>query len=210
MKQKVIMSLVAASLSLLATTAFAENSEKCGCWYVGAGVGQSRATIDGIAPYAGATAQSNDDHDTGWKIFAGYQWNPNFAIEGGWVDLGSVNKTFSDPTGSASYDLDQQGVFLDAVGILPLNESFSLFAKAGGIYTDSSLGVTTSGTAVSTVGPDSDKNKLNFTAGLGAQYDFTRTFGVRAEWERYFNLGTKNSGNDDADLVSISAVFSFY
>ncbi len=210
MQKKTLVTLVAAGLSLLASTAFAENSEKCGCWYVGAGVGQSRVNIDNVN--VPGVAQSNDEHDTGWKVFAGYQWNPNFAIEGGWVDLGKFNTTLSSVAGTASVDYKVHGVFLDAVGVLPLNESFSLFGKVGTIYTDASTDVGGSlAPALSAAGFRSDsKDEFNLTAGLGAQYDFTREFGVRAEWERYFNVDFGNSDSGDVDLFSVSAVYSFY
>ncbi len=210
MQKKMVVTLVAASLSMLASTAFAQNSEKCGCWYAGAGVGQSRLDSDTIN-FPGST-QSHDDRDTGWKVFAGYQWNPNFAIEGGWVDLGKFNTAVSRAGGTASVDYKLQGFFLDAVGVIPVSEQFSLFGKVGTIYSDASTDVAgTLAPALSAAGFRSDsKNDFNLTAGLGAQYDFTRTFGLRAEWERYFNVDFGNNSSKDADLLSVSAVFSFY
>src|SRR5262245_5537797 len=70
-------------------------------WYVGGGIGKSSADIDtaGInasiirAGGAGVTgvATGTDDNDTGFKLFAGYQLNPNFAVEVGYADLGKFS-----------------------------------------------------------------------------------------------------------------------
>lgn len=36
---------------------------------------------------------SDDDRDHGYKLFDGYQFNPNFALESGYFDLGDFNFT---------------------------------------------------------------------------------------------------------------------
>ena len=51
-------------------------------WYIGGAFGQTEVALD----CAGTTAC--DDSDSGWKIFAGYQFNRNFAVELGYGDLG--------------------------------------------------------------------------------------------------------------------------
>lgn len=69
-------------------------------WYSGINIGQSRAKIDDAQITArllgtGLTTTSitNDDPDTGYKLFGGYQFNKNFALEGGYFDLGKFGFT---------------------------------------------------------------------------------------------------------------------
>src|SRR5476649_1967799 len=64
-------------------------------WYGGLNVGQSRAKIDDARIMSnllggGATTASIDDDNrgTGFKVFGGYKLNKNFAVEGGYFDLG--------------------------------------------------------------------------------------------------------------------------
>src|SRR5476649_2875086 len=64
-------------------------------WYMGAGVGRSRATIDEqrlttslLASGATSVAFSKDERDTAYKLYLGKQLNRNFALEMGYFDLG--------------------------------------------------------------------------------------------------------------------------
>ena len=48
--------------------------------------------------------------------------------------------------------------------------------------------------------------------GLGAQYNFTPSVGLRLEWERYFEVGGKDAtstGEADIDLITAGLVFKF-
>jgi len=218
------IAVIIASGCLLAgaSSAFADGeaaaSQKCGCWYIGTGVGYSQVSIDDIPPIAGVTfTQSKDENDTGWKIFGGYNFNPNFAIEGGYVDLGKFNLSanITAPISAAfSADIKFSGPFLDLVGIWPVAENFSLYAKGGGIYASSKTDVSATPalaaafTAAGIVSDSSDD--LKGMAGLGAQFDFNRNFGVRGEWERYFSLGTNGSGKGDVDLFSANLIYTFF
>jgi len=221
--KKIIFALGFACLTLNAISALAQNNQKCGCWYLGAGVGYSKFHLDDTVPVIpGATlALSDDDNDVGWKIFGGYQWNPNFAIELGWVDLGKASQTltFTSPAiGSLTADFKSSGPFLDVLGIVPIGNNFSLLGKVGAYYANNSLDYSGSG-PVATLLPlvaaagtplSEDKDEFKWKAGLGARYDFTPSVGVRAEWERYFDLDTDHSGGGtDVDLFSLNLIYSF-
>src|SRR3989304_5933084 len=69
-------------------------------WYGGISVGQSKAKIDDARITSGLlgrgfarTSISDDDRDTGYKLFGGYKFNKNFALEGGYFDLGKFGFT---------------------------------------------------------------------------------------------------------------------
>jgi hypothetical protein len=45
--------------------------------------------------------------------------------------------------------------------------------------------------------------------GLGMRYDFSKAFGIRADFERYSPLGTPLAGEPEADQVSVGLMWRF-
>jgi OOP family OmpA-OmpF porin len=184
-------------------------------WYGGANVGRSSATIDdqrisnGLST-GGFTANSivNDDRSTGFKIFGGYQLNKNFAIEGGYFDLGKFGYTATTvPAGTLSGNIKLKGLNLDLVGILPITDKFSAFGRAGLNYAQAKDSFNGTG-AVLVTNPSPSKNDTNYKFGLGLQYAFTDALAMRAEAERYrINDAVGNKGH--IDLVSVGLIYRF-
>lgn len=179
-----------------------------GDFYVGAGFGQARYELSGsdidrelVGLGFASSATTVDDNDSAWKVFAGYKIFENFAIEGGWVDLGKA-ETNTVTTGPASTDLGEveaSGLFVDAVGLLPINKHFTVFGKVGVFRANVDARVTVlSGGSAAVVSASDDSFEGKF--GVGASYDFTERFGVRLEYERYNNVGGDNTGEGDIDL----------
>ncbi len=98
------------------------------------------------------------------KLFAGYQVTPNFALEAGVADLGRV----SNGTGR----VDGRSEYLDAVGIAPLSDKWSLLGSVGVAHIN-----------LDTTGGDASDNGLKL--GLGAQYALTSNVSLRGQVERY-------------------------
>jgi len=184
-------------------------------WYIGGSIGQSQLKFDdGSLQVAGATSSSisKDETDTAWKAFAGYRLGKHLAVEGGYMDLGkfSATNTVTAPAnGSLSVSFKASGPFVDAVGILPLGD-FSLFGKAGVMYSTAKGSATSTGAVTITGNANQSSSEFNFKAGIGAGYDFTRNFGVRVEAEQVFGVGDKDkTGEGDVRLFTVGAVFRF-
>jgi OOP family OmpA-OmpF porin len=184
-------------------------------WYGGLNIGQSRAKIDDAritSNLLGAgfttTSITDDDRDTGYKLFGGYKVNKNFAVEGGYFDLGRFGFAATTiPAGTLSGNIRLKGLNLDAVGILPINEKFSAFGRAGLNYAEARDSFTGTG-LVGVANPNPSKREANFKLGLGIQYDFTESLGMRLEAERYrINDAVGNKG--DIDLLSVGLVYRF-
>ena len=184
-------------------------------WYGGANVGRSAATIDDARITSGlltgglATTSIEDrDRSTGFKVFGGYQFNRNFALEGGYFDLGKFGFTANTvPAGMLTGNIRLRGFNLDAVGILPVTEKLSLLGRVG--VTNAQARDSFSGTgAVNVLNANPSKRDTNYKFGVGVQYAFNDALAMRVEAERYrVNDAVGNRG--DVDLVSVGLVYRF-
>ena len=184
-------------------------------WYAGANIGQSRAKIDDarittqmlVAPTT-AVSIVDDNRDTGYKLFGGYRYNKNVAVEAGYFDLGQFGFTATTaPAGTLTGKIKLKGLNLDAVGTLPLTEKFSALGRLGLNYAqarDSFIGTG----AATVLNPNPSKNQINYKLGAGLQYDLTQSLGMRVEAERYrINDAVGNRG--DVDMYSLGLVYRF-
>jgi OOP family OmpA-OmpF porin len=188
--------------------------------YLSAGQSQSdrKAEADQALTGAGATAftSSVDDTDTAWKIQAGYRFNKNLAIEGGYAKLGELayHAAITAPvaeTGVVAIDMD--GWNLDVVGRLPFNDSFSGFAKVGAfVY---SVDYQCAGTVYCGTASRSASG-TSFHYGLGLDYTFAGNWFARAEYEVFAKVGDSMSADgatgtsqEDVRLGSVGIGYRF-
>lgn len=160
--------------------------------YVGVGGGMGFVTYDQKA------AVSDDDSALSYKVFAGYSFNRNLALEGGYqhfTDFGQTN------VGSIS-ELAGYAVYIDLIGTIPMGEQWGLFGRLG------LAGTTLEGDIAGTVGTKAHDTGPRL--GAGAQFNFGKSFGVRAEWERTFKVGSNDTtGETDIDVVGASLLYRF-
>lgn len=189
--------------------------------YIGANVGRTKAdfsndSINNTLTGQGLTVNSRteDNRETGYKIFGGYQFHPNFAVEGGYFDLGkfsySFNATRAGPpatTGTFTGNTRVRGLNLDLVGIAPVTDRFSVFGRVGAAYAQTRADFASTG-AVAPQTFSTSSNKTNLKVGLGLQYAITEALSLRAELERYrVNDPVRNRGN--VDMASVGLVYRF-
>jgi len=194
MQKKVLAAAVVASLTALPTLALAQarggNSDLG--FYAGASVGQSKSDCHG--------GGSCDDKDTAYRIFGGYKFHPNIAVEGGYAPLGETSASF--PGGNVSAEANAWD--LEGVGSWGLGNNFSVFGKLGFYNAEVKLGGLASG----------KKTTTDLLYGLGGQYDFNRNLGLRLEWTRYSGVKSPDvlgvsGGDTDIDVVSLGALWRF-
>ncbi|MBC7621412.1 MAG: OmpA family protein [Candidatus Saccharibacteria bacterium] len=184
-------------------------------WYVGANAGQSMANIDDPRIVKGLLGSgftsviiSESNRDTGYKVFGGYQFSNNFAIEGGYFDLGQFGFTATTvPVGTLNGNIKLRGVNVDLVGSVPLTQNFSVLGRVGANYAQARDTFTGTG-AVVVLNPNPGAYDTQPKLGLGLQYALSESVAVRAEVERYrVNDAIGNRG--DVDLVSVGLVYRF-
>ncbi|MGK5059927.1 OmpA family protein [Janthinobacterium sp. LB2P49] len=182
-------------------------------WYLGAGVGQSRATIDEPRLRASLAANgetvtgfTKDQRDTGYKLFVGRQLNQYFAVEGGYFDLGKFDfRSTTSGNGVLNGQAAFRGVNLDLLGQLPLSQRLSLLGRVGMHYTKTNTEFS-GNRLLGSINTHASERKLNAKLGLGLEYKFSEALALRGEVERYrLNDAVGNRG--DADLYSVSLVY---
>jgi len=138
--------------------------------------------------YVGASIGQSDldiDKDTAWKFSLGYQLNRNLSVELGYTNLGEVSE--------GGVDVEATGWEVIGLYKFPVANQLSIYGLAGIAMVEaeaSFLGVTVS----------DDSTELTF--GVGAQYDFSRNMGLRAQWQRY-------GADEDIDVISIGVAIKF-
>ena len=201
---------LSAALCLLASPAFA------GTFY---GVGEvshssdklDRAHFDGALTTAGAAGLSSSDSGSGnqWRLQGGYRFNPNFALEAGYIDFGKAKYTASYTGGSAQGSLKAGGVDVAALLALPVNDSLSVFGKAGVVAAkvDSSLAA---GAPASLASGDATTHVVRPLIGVGAIYKLSENVDLRADYDHVSNLGKSDkTGTMDANVVSVGLAYNF-
>lgn len=206
------LSMLAGLLPLIAAPTFAQ---EVGAYYAGISGGQSRTDFDerGIVasilpPGAGITGLVTDGRDFAYRVFGGYQFHPNFAVEAGYFDLGKSGFTATtSPPGSLDASLKLRGVAVDLVGRLPIAGSLSAIARVGAQYAVARERFT--GTGVVGVADSSPHDRsLNYKLGVGLQYEVTPAILVRGEAERY-RMSDAVGNNGNVNVFSVSVVFPF-
>ncbi len=210
--KKTYIPLLAAGLLSVAPAAFAMNPN----WYVGASVGRSNMKEGagdvndalGNDGYTALSSSTHDTRDTGYKVFLGYQFNPNFALEGGYANLGEMkfDSTVAAPTpGSLSGDIKtRRALFFDAVGTAPLGDNFSLFGKIGVYNAKTDLNASGSAGSVSSSG-----THTGFHYGAGVGYAINKNLEARLEAEQFHRVGTSGTGTGNVNLYSVGLEYRF-
>lgn len=109
-----------------------------------------------------------DENDFAWKIYGGYQFSGVFALEAGYVDLGSPSDSL--------VSVDPYGLDVFAVAGIPVGPA-RIFGKLGGIYWDSD---------VTYIRENISDDGLDFAAGVGLEFELG-SFAIRGEVE-YFDI----------------------
>jgi len=167
-------------------------------FYAGASVAHSRAERWCV----GAGGVSCDDTSVAGKAFGGYQLDETFAIEAGYTYLGKFKA--SPPGGSDEAKV--QALEASVVATWLFGVRTAVFGRFGAYY--ASVRETTS------FAGSSSNNNVDLTFGAGVRYDLTPKLAVRAEWQRYLDVGGPNvalgSGLGDLSSIDVYGVGFFY
>lgn len=166
--------------------------------YVGVSAGQSRFNLD-----CDGTTHC-DDTGVGYKGFVGYEVNDNVAIEAAWYRQGKARTTGTDALlGDVTADLRGDAIGVYGLLLAPYSQHFKLFGKLGLVSSRITLDTN------STAGGASSRRERheNIGWGIGGQYEFGDSLGVRLEYERTRVEFAQRKR--DVDLLTAGIVFRF-
>lgn len=173
------------------------SAQSAGSYYAGASLGQAQ-----FRKSCSAFDGSCDDKDTAYRIFGGYNISPALAVEAAYGDYGRL--LVDGTAGGLPTNFEATVEALD-VSVLPawvLSERFAIFGRFG-IYRSKVQVNDLSGG-----GSESERNSA-WTYGFGVRWSFGRAISLRAEWQRYDNIGGSSTGEDDIDFISAGVVLQF-
>ena len=183
-------------------------------WYLGAGLGQSKVSINegainAAAIAAGFTAASttSDEKGDAWKLFGGYQFTKNWAVEFAYMDAGkfSADTTATGPAGRFKLEWAGKGWSLAGVGTAMVSDNFGVFGKLGAFSWDLDYKCSAvSGAAVCVAPTNRSASGTDLTYGVGLKYNLTKQTSLRVEWEQFKDVGNDaTGGKGDIDLITV-------
>jgi opacity protein-like surface antigen len=201
--------------------------------YVGVGLGQGQGNVYngnlsparmeqqvaqslGLPPGSldGTLGRTTHELDVGGKVFAGYRFHPYAAIEAGYSNLTlsryfkfdyQANGPYAGAELSGKYYASAWWLGLVGMFPLPAHPALSFYGKVGAAYTKAEFDVTGSGIPYQS---NAKAYKWTPLLAVGAQYDFTPSWGARLEYESYGRIGDANTtGQVDARLITLDVLY---
>jgi hypothetical protein len=169
---------------------------------------QSTLTPAGMYTFSSAPGLASAPGEGGIKLKLGYKYSRFFAVEGEVVDFGRPGAAdpFSSPANLASA-FRSTGFGVDTIAMLPIWR-FSFYGRMGAYRADgrNPFGATQLGMLPG----ETYARGTRMRYGLGMRYDFTRSLGMRAEYERNSAFSSPFASESDiADQVSVGVTWRF-
>jgi OOP family OmpA-OmpF porin len=125
---------------------------------------------------------NTDDYRVSPKVFGGYDFTPNWGVEGGYTRY------------HESTDYNSNGSYIAGKYTMPLGERFSAVAKVGLQHSERT-----------NFARQTDRDN-GLYGGVGLQYDLNRNLAVTADYERY---GKDKTSGAKADVYTVGLKYGF-
>ena len=143
--------------------------------------------------------------DSGTRTKLGYKASRYFAVETEFAEFRTPAELFASP-GNLASQFRSTGFGVDTIAMFPWR-SFSVYGRMGAYRGDGRGGF---GYGSSALLPDQLTRGSRWRYGMGVRYDFTTSFGVRADLERTSPVGSSLLTEVDAgDQFSVGLSWRF-
>jgi hypothetical protein len=187
--------LIVALLATTAAVSAVQAQEFTPRAYVGAGA----VATDYESRVPGASRADVDTIKASGKIFGGYEFTPNWAVEIGHTDFRSADVYYTLGNVNASGQADGRASYVAAKFSSPLTEKVVGYAKLGASHNVNELNAINSQL-------NQRESKNTAYGALGLQYNINQDVSVIAEYERY---GKSRDFGVQPDALTIGAKYSF-
>ncbi len=200
--------MIASALVIGAFGATAAQAQSSG-YYVGGSLGKSyydlNKEVDQDLEDSGSH-YSRELHKMDVKLFGGYDFNQNLAIEGGYVHRTKGTFGNSGQAMKIAYTAGSSSYFAAAKLSTAAVHGLSFFGKLGVTVNHTNL---TGNLSVPNSQASFAASKTNFAPvfGIGLQYDVTKSIAVRGEIENFGKAGDKSFAS--LSSVSMGVVYKF-
>ena len=127
-------------------------------------------------------------------------WTPT-----SWSDFGRPPGT-SFSMSEAYAGARHTGFGVDTIGTLPVSNRFSFYGRFGAFRGDARPVI---GSTLPTLIGETGRGGTRLRYGLGLRYDFSKAFGLRAEFERYSTAGGNMLSDVDSEMLSVGLMWRF-
>jgi hypothetical protein len=162
---------------------------------------------------------SLDPKDSSYGFVVGWRLTEHIALEGGYMDLGTVSykdrstglfaNTPPPQNWGQNIETSTSGIALSALGILPLTYRWEMYARGGVLIANSEESV------FITNGVDSQKlratqSSFDLFAGAGVSFSLAEIYNIRLEYGRVFDAGDDDVLDEaDVDMATLNVTVSF-
>jgi OOP family OmpA-OmpF porin len=166
-----------------------------------------------------SSSASLDPKDNSYGFVVGWRLTEHIALEGGYMDLGTVAykdrstglfaNTPPPENWAQNIETSTSGIALSALGILPLTYRWEMYARGGVLIANSEESV------FITDGANSQKlratqSSFDLFAGVGASFSLAEIYNIRLEYGRVFDAGDdKVLDEADVDMATLNVTVSF-
>ena len=166
-----------------------------------------------------STTASLDPKDSSYGFVVGWRLTEHIALEGGYMDLGTVAykdrstglfaNTPPPENWAQNIETSTSGIALSALGILPLTYRWEMFARGGVLIANSEESV------FITDGVNSQKlratqSSFDLFAGVGVSFSLAEIYNIRLEYGRVFDAGDDKVLNAaDVDMATLNVTVAF-
>ena len=219
---KKVLSTTVLSVSVLG--AMAANAAAPGVYITGQ-VGYAnthmgnKTDFSGFVDHPASKDKNISNNGLAGRVALGYQFNQNFAVEAGYLQLGEkkVNVGAIPVTPSSLSEgklkLQQNAIDLVGKGIIPVANNINVYGKLGVAYVNTRIQGILQTPGQPTITADLNdkanvaKHKWAPEAAVGVSYDITPNMSLDTSWTHIQPLGNDKPGN--IDFVAVGLGYNF-
>lgn len=158
--------------------------------YIGANLGS--ASSSGFCD----SLESCNTSDNAWKIYTGVPIQSGLLLDGSYVNFGEQQGKKAD---GSTTKAKRTGYAAAGVVTLPMSDDLHVYGKGGMLWWTSKE---------SHADQSTEADGKSTFYGVGADYRLNGNLGVRAEWERYSDVGSDQLNDRNINLLSVGVSMS--